>query len=63
MASDDYPNEYQAGRYARQAQRDENRCPFYEMGDEGRRRREAWRKGWRDEDGVIRVGECKAKGR
>ena len=51
----EYPREYQAGRYARQAQRDENRCPFYEMGDEGRRRREAWRRGWNDEDKLAQA--------
>lgn len=49
-----YLQEYQSGRWARQARRDVNRCPFYEMGDEGRRRREAWRQGWHDADKEIR---------
>lgn len=51
----EYPNEYQAGRFARQAQRDENRCPFYEMGEVGRLKRVAWRKGWRDQDAEERA--------
>lgn len=53
--SSDYQKEYQAGRFARQANRLENACPFYEMGEEGRLRREAWRRGWHDEDRKTRA--------
>lgn len=46
--------EYQSGRWAREANRELSRCPFYEMGDEGARRRQAWRQGWHDADKEIR---------
>ena len=48
------PQEYQAGRWAREANRELGRCPFYETGDEGWRRRQAWRQGWHDADKEIR---------
>ena len=41
---------YQAGRWARESRRDLSRCPMYEMGDNGQKLREAWRKGWMDQD-------------
>ncbi len=49
-----YPQEYQAGRWAREANRELSRCPFYQMGDEGARQRDAWRQGWNDADKEIR---------
>lgn len=41
---------YQAGRWAREAGRSPASCPMYAMGDEGMRLREAWRKGWAEQD-------------
>ena len=37
-----HPQEYQSGRWAREANRELSRCPFYQMGDEGARQRDAW---------------------
>lgn len=41
---------YQAGRWAREANRPPSSCPMYAMGDDRMLLREAWRKGWADQD-------------
>ena len=41
---------YQSGRWAREVGRPPSSCPMYAMGDDGMKLREAWRKGWTDQD-------------
>ena len=45
---------YQAGRWAREANRPPSSCPMYAMGDDGMKLREGWRKGWAEADRELR---------
>lgn len=51
----------QAGRWAREARRDRESAPRYEMGMDGRRRRRRWQAGWDGRDQEMKAARRNTK--